>query len=669
MSKTYSKFFFIVIVLCVSASATLAQITAFQISSGWQFREQDEAKWHVAKVPGEVHTDLLANKIIPDPFYRDNEKKLKWIEKENWEYQTTFAVPASVRTKKNVELVFDGLDTYADVYLNGELILQANNMFRQWKINVKNILKPGNNVLFVHFRSAQNIVDSMAKADLPYVIPDNPRCYVRKAQYHFGWDWGPKFTTCGIWKPVRIEGYDVKPEEKKYIPPVKVELVEKPDDKGTSFYFSINGKPTYMKGANYIPSDAFVTRVTKDEYRKILMTAKDANMNMLRVWGGGIYEDDYFYDLCDSLGIYVWQDFMFAGTMVPGDDAFFANVKEEIQYQVKRLRHHKSILLWCGNNEIDEAFKHWDWLKIDNIPAKDSAKLWNDYTRLFQDSIPLWLKEVDASRPYVSSSPRYHTSEARSFTEGDIHYWGTWWRGEDFEVFENKKARFISEYGMQAMPNYSSILAITEPQDRYLFSDVLQNHQRAGNGFKKLEGYLAKYMIDSARINKLSVEDYVYLTQCVQYYGFKNMILIHRSHYPYNMGTLLWQLNDCWPVASWSITDYYNRSPKAAWYAVKEAYRDDMRPARDSVRPKNLVLNDPKIKWKIEGDAIVLSSSAFAKYVFVDIEGYTGKLSDNYFDLNPGTEKRIIFNRKDLGTGKALKIKVMSLNDVVNRKK
>lgn len=644
-------------------ASTNAQVVSMTISSGWQFHERDEAKWYSAKVPGEVHTDLLANKLIPDPYYRDNEKKLQWIEKEDWEYRTTFTATATILGKKNIELVFDGLDTYADVYLNGNLVLQANNMFRQWRIDVKKSLKNGPNTLLVYFHSAQNKVDSLAKADLPYLIPDNPRAYVRKAQYHFGWDWGPKFTTCGIWKPVRLEAYNTAPSEKKYTPPVNVQLVQKPDQEGASFYFSIDGKPVYMKGANYIPSDAFVTRMTKEDYRRMLMMAKDANMNMLRVWGGGIYEDDYFYDLCDELGIYVWQDFMFAGTMVPGDDDFFANVKEEVQYQVKRLRHHKSIVIWCGNNEMDEAFFKWGWHSSFRISKKDSARLWNDYTRLFHDSIPKWLKEVDDSRPYVTTSPRYHWSDPRSITEGDSHYWGTWWGGEDFEVFENKTGRFISEYGMQAMPNYSSILAFTQPQDRYLFSDVLQNHQRAGNGFKKLEGYLKSYIIDSSKINKLSVEDYVYLTQCVQYYGFKNMILIQRSHEPYNMGTLLWQLNDCWPVASWSITDYYNRSPKAAWYAVKEAYRDDVRQERDKVRPIDLKLTDPKITWKVEGNKITLKSTAFAKYVFVDITGYKGKLTDNYFDLHPGTEKTISFDKKEL-QGNSIRIRIKSLFDV-----
>lgn len=633
-----------------------------KINEGWVFQEQDAAQWLPAKVPGEVHLDLLANKQIPDPFYRDNEKKLQWIEKENWDYKVKFEVPSNTLNKQNVELVFDGLDTYADVYLNGKRILQANNMFRQWKVDVKGLLKTSNQ-LFIRFKSAQNTVDSMAKADLPYVIPDNPRAYVRKAQFHFGWDWGPKLTTAGIWKEVRLEAYDARSAEKAFVPPVKVELVQQPDKDGKSFYFKIQGKTIYVKGANYIPSDAFVTRMTKNDYRKVLTMAKEANMNMLRVWGGGIYESDDFYDLCDSLGIYVWQDFMFAGAMVPGDKAFFDNVKEEVKYQVKRLRHHKSIVLWCGNNEVDEAFNRWGWQKSFRIPPADSAKLWNDYTRLFRDSIPKWVKEVDGSRPYISTSPKYGWGVKNSFTEGDSHYWGVWWGGEDFEVFEKKTGRFVSEYGMQAMPNYESILKITEAQDRYLFSDVLQNHQRAGNGYDKLAVYLKSYMVDAEQLKKLSLEDYTYLTQCVQYYGFKNMILIHRSKAPYNMGTLLWQLNDCWPVASWSITDYYNRAPKAAWYAVKEAYRDELRIKRDTVKPKDLKLSDPKITYQVKGNTIKLKASAFAKYVYLDITGYNGKLSDNYFDLEPNQEKTITLD----GTGAIKDIKIKSLWDVTHK--
>ncbi|MFV8346575.1 beta-mannosidase [Flavobacterium sp. ZB4P13] len=661
------KGFYWFVILCFANLSFVAnaQNSSVVLKNGWQFRQEKTVKWNAATVPGEVHTDLLNNKLIPDPYYRDNEKKLQWIEKKNWEYKTSFQISAEILKRKNTELVFDGLDTYATVYLNGKLVLKANNMFRQWRVDVKKYLHPGTNKLVIVFLSAQNVVDLLAKKDLPFVIPDNPRLYVRKAQYHFGWDWGPKFTTCGIWKEVRLETFDEKTPEKPYVLNRKIELVQQPDSLGKSFYFKIDGKPVYMKGANYIPSDAFLSRVTKKEYEKVISMAKDANMNMLRIWGGGIYEDDYFYDLCDKYGINVWQDFMFAGTMVPGDKAFFDNVKEEVQYQVKRLRHHPSIVLWCGNNESDEAFKNWGWQKSMNMSKQDSTRLWKDYVRLFQDSIPKWVKEVDDKRPYISSSPLFGWGKEKSITEGDSHYWGTWWGLEDIEVVKNKTGRFVSEYGMQAMPNYSSIEKFTSPEDRYLFSDVLKAHQKAGKGFTKLNSYLNRYFIDSTKVKNMKVADYTYLTQCLQHYSLKNIIGIHRSKAPYNMGTLVWQLNDCWPVASWSVTDYYNRQPKAAWYAMREAYRDDKTPEIDLTRPIDLKLENPKITWTIKGNEIIIKALRPAKYVYVEIKGYEGKLTDNYMDLKAGEEMKLSFE------GKITKpiITVMSLYDVINRYK
>lgn len=644
---------------------SIAFAQQIDLKNNWKYREEKTQKWYSATVPGEIHTDLLNSKLIPDPFYRDNEKKLQWIERKNWEYKTTFQVTANMLKKKNTDLVFDGLDTYATVYVNNKLVLKADNMFRQWRVEVKKVLKSGNNDLRIVFQSAQNVVDSLAKKDYPFVIPDNPRAYVRKAQYHFGWDWGPKFTTCGIWKTPRLESYNEKNPEKPYVLNRKIELIQEPDSLGRSFYFKIDGKPVYMKGANYIPSDAFLSRVNKKEYEKIVLSAKEANMNMLRVWGGGIYEDDYFYDLCDKYGINVWQDFMFAGTMVPGDDAFFDNVKKEVQYQVKRLRHHPSIVLWCGNNESDEAFKNWGWMKSFKISKQDSIRLWKDYTRLFHDSIPKWVKEVDDKRPYLSSSPLHHWSKAKSVTEGDSHYWGIWWGLEDIEAVQKKTGRFVSEYGMLSLPNYASIESFTSPEDRHLYSDILKVHLKAGKGFEKLDSYLGKYFIDATKIKKMNLEDYAYLSQCLHYYSIKNIVGIHRSKAPYNMGTLVWQLNDCWPVASWSITDYNNRQPKAAWYAIKEAYRDDIKPEIDFIHPKDLPLEDPKISWEIKGNNVIIKAQKMAKYVCISMKGYNGKWSDNYFDLKAGEEKTISFE------GKITKpeIKIYSLFEVLERYK
>lgn len=653
-------------VLLMGLGKAAAQQHIQLLHKSWQFAEQGSNLWRPASVPGTIHTDLMKQQVIPDPYFRSNEKAVQWVADKNWVYKTQFTSSAAQRNQQHTDLVFDGLDTYADVYLNGQLLLQANNMFRQWRIPVKHLLKASNELRIV-FHSAKKQVTAFAKADSPLVIPaENPRVYARKAQYHFGWDWGPTFVTAGIWKNVYLDSYNQPAAEKPFHNPRKIELVQEPDSIGKSFYFKIDGQPVYMKGANYIPSDMFLPRLTKNDYRQILLAAKNANMNMLRIWGGGVYETEDFYDLCDSLDIYVWQDFMFAGGMVPLDDAFFLNVKEEVIQQVKRLRHHKSIIVWCGNNEVEEAWHNWGWQTQFNLHGQDSAKVWHAYKRLFKDSIPAWLQQYDGTRPYVSTSPMHGWGRAASITEGDSHYWGIWWGMQEIEVFEKKTGRFVSEYGMMAMPNMTTTASVTLPQDRYLYSEALKTHQKHPTGFQNMNGYLHQYFMDSARIKHLSLEQYTYLTQCLQYYAFKNSIAIHRSKYPVNMGTLLWQLNDCWPVASWAITDY-SRQPKAAWYAVKEAYRDDVLPQRDAVRPKALQLSQPNftLQWK-NADTLLLKSSVPAKYVYLHVPGINLQLSDNYFDLQPGDTKAISIKGLPVSQRKALRI--WSLYDVVKEK-
>lgn len=768
---------FLLFILLIIAANVNGQNTSIQLNKNWQFFHPSTKKWYPAEVPGTIHTDLLASKLIPDPFYRDHETKLQWIDSSDWDYKNSFNVDAATFSQKNIELVFDGLDTYADVYLNGKLILQAENMFRQYSIPVKNLLKRTGNELKVHFSSALNKVDSIAKSRLPLILPDNNRVYTRKAQYHFGWDWGPKFIGCGIWKGMRLESWNefkilnaqvvfqrtnkdtafakvkmevwADKEEEVALVPAKtngdigiifypplsglntngvipgeislklvkginklevdpaiigfsnwgignktkqetvelylmlvskketamimmktgvrqISLIRQPDSIGQSFYFQLNGKPVFAKGANYIPSDVFLPRLKKEDYRKVLQSAKDANMNMLRVWGGGVYESDDFYDLCDSMGIMVWQDFMFACGMYPGDEHFFSNVREEVKYQIERLRNHPCIVLWCGNNEVDEAWHNWGWQTQFNLHGNDSAKVWNDYKRLFKDSLQKWVDEFDGTRPYVSTSPQNGWGHKESFAEGDSHYWGLWWGLEDWEVFRQKTGRFVSEYGMQAMPNMQTIESFTLPNERNRRSAVIQLHQKASEGFKKLDHYLLRYFTDQDKIAKLSLEDYTYLTQCLQYYILKNSIAIHRSKAPNTMGTLLWQLNDCWPVASWSITDY-SRQPKAAWYAVREAYRDDVLPKNDTVYPKDLHLQKPVIKYKVQGNKIIVGSDLAAKFVYIDASEAGLIPSDNYFDLQAG-EVMILDCKKIPAVNKiATKpiIKIKSLYDVI----
>ncbi len=661
------KFFTLLTLFC--SLNVFAQDFSQELNQHWEFSKAGTNKWYPAVVPGTVHTDLYRNKLIPDPFFSDNEKNLQWIDSCDWIYRLDFIITDDLKTYSFFDLNFDGIDTYADVFVNNKLVKKTNNMFRGWEIDILGNLKQGLNNIRVYFHSAVKTVNTLAAKRLPLVLPDNNRVYARKAQFQFGWDWGPKYIGCGIWKKVYIRSARTRSSTRRTTKWSNrddfAKLIQEKDSLGTSFYFEKDGKPIYAKGANWIPANIFLPSVTKADYRKLLIRAKQANMNMLRVWGGGVYEDDYFYDLCDSLGIMVWQDFMFAGGMYPADKAFLQNVKEEAAYQITRLKYHPCIVLWCGNNEIDEAWHNWGWQDQFNLHGPDSAKVWQDYKTLFEDSLKAWVNEFDGRRPYISSSPKYGWGNQKSFTEGDSHYWGLWWGLEPWETFETHTGRFVSEWGMQAMPNYSTIKTYVPANDLRYSSPGVQSHQKANEGFKKLNFYVDRYFLDSAKLQKLSLEEYTYLTQCVQYYILKNVIATQRNQ-PQNMGTLLWQLNDCWPVTSWSITDF-SRAPKAGWYAVREGFRDDIKQTTDKVYPRTLKLQKPTftVKW-LDANQFTIQSNVDAKYVYVDLSPDTGMLSDNYFDLKAGEIKKITLEGKYF-SGVQLKTKIISLYDVLNK--
>jgi beta-mannosidase len=274
--------------------------------------------------------------------------------------------------------------------------------------------------------------------------------------------------------------------------------------------------------------------------------------------------------------------------------------------------------------------------------------------------------KLDPNRSYVSTSPEWGWGDQRSYTNGDSHYWGLWWGLEDWESFESKTGRFVSEYGMQSMPNYCTIKKYTDKKDRTINSPIIKAHQKANNGFEKLNHYINKYFYDTSGFYKLTLQEYTYLSQCMQYYILKNSIAIHRSKAPYNMGTMLWQLNDCWPVTSWSIIDY-QLLPKAAYYGVKEAYRDDNIPTKDSIYPKNISLKKPNITIKILGNRMELSTDRFAKYVYVSLPEEDIYLSDNYFDLVPGKTKTIFLQKGEWKKNE--KPQIMSLYDVLKKGK
>lgn len=549
----------VLLLLLFPSMCTIGQ--ARLLHAQWTFSNAKENRWYPARVPGTVHTDLLANHLIPDPFFGDHEAKLQWVGQQDWIYQTVFDCEKEIKQSKDISLQFDGLDTYADIYLNEILILSTDNMFRTYRVDITHFAKARKNALRIVFHSAEKYCNRAAQHS-PIKYPcENNRNYARKAQYHFGWDWAPRLLGCGIWRKVQLCTGQPRPSpEARYS---AVNLVRENDSIGQSFYFTIKGKPTFMRGANWIPADVFLPRISRAKYRSLLMAAKDAGMNMLRVWGGGIYEDDYFYELCDSLGIYVWQDFMFAGAMYTADNKMLDNVRHEAIDNILRLRRHPCIVLWCGNNEIDEAWHNWGWQKQFSLTTDDSIRLWRDYQKIFHELLPELVRQYDSGRAYIASSPLYGWGRPQSMTHGDSHYWGMWWGVEPISVMKEKIPRFMSEYGMQAMPSLSSIKKFLFPRDCDTASTAMKLHQKHPTGFQTLSRYL-----QLEKINVSDFQSFIDGTQELQSRAIETALTAQMRSNGRCMGSLLWQFNDCWPVCSWSIIDYYGQ-PKKAYTKLK----------------------------------------------------------------------------------------------------
>lgn len=639
-----------------------AQFSERNLSSEkWQFKNSKEQKWLTATIPGTVHLDLMNNKLIPDPYKDENEKKVQWVENEDWDYQTNFKISSKELENLNIDLVFNGLDTFSEIYLNGKLLKKTDNMFRKWTIPVKKNLKIGENILLVKFKSSVNAGKELAKK-VPFTMPESPRSFVRKAQYQFGWDWGPRLVTAGIWKDVKLEFWNqaqfetIKIEQKsltkqkaelnihaeifaekdgKYLILINgksqnislksglnsisvpyqiknpklwqpngwgepnlydlkislqkdskildhkteriglrtVELIQEKDAKGKSFYFKVNGNPMYAKGTNWIPSDSFSPRMTKEKYQKLIKDCKEANMNMIRVWGGGIYEDDEFYKACDENGILVWQDFMFAGSFYPADEDFQKNVEFEVKDQIERLQNHPSIALWCGNNEVDEAIVNWGYQKQFNYSKEDSLQVWKDYKKIFHEVIPNAIKKYATNDKsiYWPSSPSIGWGHKESLTEGDSHYWGVWWGEFPFEIYNEKVPRFASEYGFQGMPTLETTKSMFSGSlDLSLENPTIKAHEKNARGFHIIDEYMKRdYVVPKDFVK------YNYVSQLLQARGMQIAIEAHRRAKPYNMGTLYWQLNDCWPVISWSSIDYLGNW-KALHYQIKRSFQQQV---------------------------------------------------------------------------------------------
>lgn len=637
------KFLFLilpfVLLSCIDNDADLQPL-----NNGWNLKTDTLSIDLQVDVPSVVQADLYKNGIIPHPYTENIEPELQWIPQRVWDYSLTFDVDKNIWQKDNIDLIFNGLDTYADVWLNGVKIIHSDNMFVRYEKEVKNLLKKSGNELKVRFYPFDAQRDSLIET-YRLRFPEK-YAVMRKAAYQNGWDWAPRYLNVGIWKDVELHGWsgfkienvsiltenldgndaemsanirafsnekhDLKfvvsnednrlcektiavdgqchvkiPFELKnanlwwpngiweqtmtdFVVDVyendeligsqnvrtgirKIELVEEPDSIGSAMYFKVNGKKVYIKGANYIPEEMIETWMSKEKTIKLLAECVPACFNMLRVWGGGIYPPDWFYDICDSLGIMVWQDFMFAGTTYPYTDEFLNNVKEEAIQQVIHYQNHPSLALWCGNNEVSEGFVNWGWQKSMGWTDDDYAEMKRGMDTLFVDIFSEIVENHDGTRPYWSSSPKNGWGKPESLTEGDVHYWGVWWGELPYEAYLEKVGRFNSEFGYQAYPNIDT------------------KHQKHPRGEELIQKHVNKYICRDVSRDVSTGEQYVYYSQLSQAYGVGLAIEAQRAAKPRSMGTLYWQLNDAWPVISWSSIDYEGNK-KALHWKLNELY-------------------------------------------------------------------------------------------------
>lgn len=343
-----------------------------------------------------------------------------------------------------------------------------------------------------------------------------------------------------------------------------IELRQEPDAVGQSFEFVINKEPIFMKGVNWIPADFFTQNMTEEHYRELLQACKDANMNMIRIWGGGIYEPDIFYDLCDEMGILVWQDFMYACALYPGDADFMQKAEKEAVEQIIRLRHHPCIAVWCGNNEVKNGWEDWGWQS--EYTPEQRAQLDHDLHYLFDTLLARNVADFGHHVPYVSTSPLWGWGHPECCTEGDSHYWGVWWGEQPFEMWHQKVGRFMSEFGFQSYPDLQTLKTVIPADQLQLGSPAMNSHQKHSRGVQIINKAMDHYFYRPENL-----EDYIYVSQLVQAFGTGMALEVHRRSMPYCMGTLFWQLNDCCPVASWSCIDYYSRR-KALYYEAKRQF-------------------------------------------------------------------------------------------------
>ncbi|PAV20886.1 glycoside hydrolase family 2 [Pyrrhoderma noxium] len=653
------------------------------ITENWEFTQlgggqaTKENEWLACKsFPTSVHVELLKRNLIPDPFIGLNEWDVQWVGEAEWGFRTSFEIDDSLLSAENVDLIFDGLDTFCKIDLNGETLVETNNQFISYRVPVKKLLSSGANTLVLSFPSSfikgRELEKQHGKLNL--WNGDSSRLHIRKAQYNYGWDWGPVLMTVGPWRPVSLHAYTARVSDlhavidvaedlsiksnitfeingtngdnlqatynlttsegatilkgpiviengkaqatfetssesielwypvgygKQTLYSLQVSLCDEQGNvvdtaekrigfrrvrvvqdelegqSGHSFLFEINNTRIFCGGSNWIPADSFLTTMTPQRYRDWLQLLVDGNQNMIRIWGGGIYEPDCFYDICDELGILVWHDFMFGCGQYPAYDSFLASVEVEAEQNVKRLRHHPSIVIFAGNNEdyqIAESLK----LELDYDDEKSDFRKTNFPARHIYERLLPAIVANNSEIYYHRSSPYSGFGQPTTDkTNGDLHQWNVWHGSQEpWHNWDILAGRFVSEFGMEGYPNIRTVdyWLGGDKEERHPQSRTNCNHNKADGFERRLELYLMENFKHA-----FDIESYVYYTQIMQAETLSSAYRLWRRNWrgrgkEYTAGALVWQLNDCWPVTSWAIVDYFLR-PKPAYFAISRELR------------------------------------------------------------------------------------------------
>nr|MDO8084781.1 glycoside hydrolase family 2 protein [Candidatus Sigynarchaeum springense] len=709
------------------------------VGGTWTLVHEDGAITAPARVPGSVFEALVEAGTIEDPFYGENEHQMAWVYESDWHFETSFDIPDTLLHHNWILLRCRGIDTFSEVRVNGILVGTTANMHVIYEFNVKEHLKAGKNDIKITVQSPTKAARAEKKKHginlrTLFAIPGVP--YIRKAQFSFGWDWGPKLPGMSISQPVelvahdgvaidsvfpvqtftynkdpmagidpaglpaiRIEqvtvkvnvelaimgamraGHDItikamlkSPDGRSFdasapvdgsrvsldfqIPkPVlwwthdlgtpalhdltvslqkgndvidtveqkvglrDIKLVRRPDKWGETFFFALNGVPVFAKGANWVPVDSFIPRGKRlGLYQSLLAAAKEANMNFLRVWGGGLYEDNLFYDMCDELGILVWQDFPFACAVYPPTKEFVDMIRKEAALNIKRMRHHASLAVWIGNNEVEQGF-------LGVFILSTMARFWllnkfkRAYLELFEQVLPAIVADLDPTRSYWPSSPSNGGGDrprgplaSNDPNVGDSHFWKVWHLGAPFTEYRKFDSRFMSEFGFESFPHMRTIASFCPPEQYAFTSPIINNHQKMLKGNRKIMGYMKRRFHIPADFHKQVLLSQVVQGEAIEY-GVEHWR--RNRNEQHCMGSLYWQLNDCWPVASWSSIDYFGRWKALHYYAKRFYARFAASVKEDRDSAELWVTNDRrearkgKISWKIvdDGGESLLSGS------------------------------------------------------------